>query len=219
MKIIKKLPLLPFLLLTSLFAPLTQAEITPVNAVPDQATQWNNYVDKLLQLNKQLIAAREHITKTRTGGYSGKPEFYNEIQYYDAKTNLLTSTLRWEKNKPDVLHSIEINLRDETGRVTRDYSASYLTTHHNAPIQTLITLHYYNGDLHAFRSFDASHNRLYEVCKGTFEGKPAKIDLDDDYGEVAQAMANKAGIMSSPLYQACFGGRNVDKTLLEIPTF
>jgi len=211
-----RLPLIICLATASLSA---NADLKPIKPAPiiDIPAQWNKFVDDLLQLSNQLTSKTPHTKKHRIGGYSNEPEFYNETKYFSDKNNSLTSTIQREKRNTDAIHSIEVFLRDKNGRVYKDFSASYLTKHRNAPIQTLITLHYYNKDLHAFRVFDASHTRIYEVCRGKLHNKKVNIDLDDDYGELAEALEDKNGIMSTTEYKACFGGREVDKKQLNIP--
>lgn len=195
------------------------AEIKSIKKIPVNpiAVKWNKFVDDLLVLSNQLTKQTPHYEKHRVGGYSGNPDFYNEIKYFSTSNKTVTSIIQWESAKKNIIHSIEVFLRNDQGQVTKDFSASYLTTHHNAPIQTLITLHYYNKNLHGFRVFDASHERIYESCKGTLNNKKVYIDLDDDYGELAEALENKKGIMSTPEYLACFGGRDFDKSRLNIP--
>lgn len=209
----------PFLILLIAFSLPANAEIKSIKKIPISpiAIKWNKFVDDLLVLSSRLTQKTPHVEKHRTGGYSGTPKFYNEIKYVSKESNLLTSTVQWEAAKEDIIHSIEVFLRNDEGLVTKDFSASYLTTHHNAPIQTLITLHYYNKGLHGFRVFDASHNRIYEQCRGQLNNIKVNIDLDDDYGELADALENKKGIMSSAEYLACFGGRKVDTSRLKIP--
>ncbi len=195
------------------------AEIKSITKKPANpiAVKWNKFVDDLLVLSNQLTKKIPHYEKHRVGGYSGKPKFYNETKYFSTSSNTVTSIVQWEVANKNTIHSVEVFLRNDQGQVTKDFSASYLTTHHNAPIQTLITLHYYNKGLHGFRVFDASHERIYENCKGTLNNKKVYIDLDDDYGELAEALEDAKGIMSTPEYLACFGGRNVDKSRLNIP--
>ena len=212
--IIKKLSLI---LLLTLISQTGRAELQSVAPANDIPKQLNQFVDKLLILHKQLVKQTPHIEKHRTGGYSNLPDFYNEIQSFNQQTNTLTSIVQWERANPEVIHSIEVFLRDEQGRPVKDFSASYLAKHHNAPMQTLITLHYYNKDLHGFRVFDALGVRIFDICRGSFNGKKVNIDLDDDYGELSEALEDKNGIMSSDEYLACFGGRDVDKTRLNIP--
>lgn len=210
--IFKKLSVIIFL------ASISQASMAEMQAIVDIPKQWNKFVDDLIAFNDRLIKQTPHSETWRIGGYSNEPKFFDEVTYTNKETNKVTSIVQWERANPAAVHSIEIKLHDEQGRIIKDFSASYLTKHRNAPIQTLITIHYYNKDLHGFRVFDASHTRIYDVCRGKYKGKTVNIDLDDDYGELSEALENKKGIMSSAAYRACFGGRNVDKSRLTIPT-
>lgn len=208
----------PFFLFAFISLPV-HAELQPIKKIPVNpiAVKWNKFVDDLLVLSNQLIRKTPHTEKHRVGSYSNEANFYNETQYISDSNKTLTSLVQMERKNPDNVHSIEVYLRDKNGRITKDFSASYLTKHHKAPIQTLITLHYYNQGLHGFRVFDASHERIYETCKGMLNNKKVYFELDDNYGEVAEALEDKKGIMSTPAYTACFGGRSVDKTRLAIP--
>lgn len=205
---------LSLIFLTVLFSQTVQASVKPND---DIARKWNQFVGDLIQLNQQLIQQTPHQETWRIGGYSNEPNFYDEVTYTNKETGKITSILRWERADPAAIHSIDVKLRDKQGRVIKDFSASYLTKHRNAPIQALITIHYYNKKLHGFRVFDASYNRIYDICRGSYKGKTVNIDLDDDYGELSEALENKKGIMSSATYIACFGGRNIDRSRLKIP--
>lgn len=202
------------ILFISLMAQPAMAVVKPDDKI---ARQWNQFVDKLIKLNEHLIKQSPHEEKWRIGGYSNEPGFFDEVTYTNTETDLVTSIVQWERADPSAVHSIEIKLRDKQGRVSKDFSASYLTKHRNAPIQTLITIHYYNKQLHGFRVFDASLNRIYEVCRGKLNGKTVNIDLDDDYGELSEALENPRGIMSSKAYKTCFGNRDVDMSQVNIP--
>jgi len=197
---------------------LSQISVAEMQPIVDIPKQWNKFVDDLVSLNNRLIKETSHSEKWRIGGYSNEPKFFDEATYTNKETDTVTSIVQWERANPEAVHSIEIKLWDEQGRITKDFSASYLTKHRNAPIQTLITIHYYNKDLHGFRVFDASHTRIYDVCRGKYKGKVVNIDLDDDYGELSEALENKKGIMSTAAYKACFGGRYADKSRLNIPS-
>jgi hypothetical protein len=181
-----------------------------INEQTDQVTRWNRFVDKLFTLHLKRISGREIRTTEKVGGYHRYPEFYNEITYIDAKSDLPLSAIRWlrenpgERNKDrEDIHQIQAYIYDKQGRVTRDYSATYLPEFRNAPIQTLVTLHHYADELHGFRVFDASDNRIYEVCRGRHEGSKVDIGLDED--EMALYQHQPDSVMHSEVYQKCFG--------------
>ncbi len=165
---------------------------------------WNAFAQACLKLHKQLIANHPVRTTTSIGGYARMPKFYKEVDYYDKNTGKLISKVEWEREHPDRLHTIEVYVRDGQGRVVRDYAAAYLPEGRNAPVQTLINLHGYNGGLHSFRQFDASGDKIYEYCDGTYQGKQVKVRLfeDDLYGNSPKIDK----LMSSPLYHSCFKG-------------
>lgn len=165
---------------------------------------WNKFAADALALSEKLIAEIPHTVKTKIGGYAGKPEFYKEDAYYDKRNDKLISRVQWERENPTVLHTIEVYIRDPQGRVMRDYIAAYLPLYHNAPTQTLMSFHQYNGELHAFRSFDASGDRIVERCTGKLKGKDLDLLLDED--EIYAAIEGRSNVMEQADYQACFKG-------------
>lgn len=162
---------------------------------------WNAFADNVYQLHQKLSQVDGVTTKTRFGGYAGMPAFYREEQYYLG--DRLISKVQWEKAQDKVMHSIEVFVHDEQGRVIRDFTAAYLPTYRNAPTQTLISLHRYQDQLHAFRTFDASGYRIIERCTGRLEGREVNLLLDED--EIDEALGVPGSIMASDEYQACFG--------------
>jgi len=161
---------------------------------------WQAFAENTLALHHKLISEVPVVKKTKLGGYADLPNFYIEKTYTNAKTNKLISRVQWEKANPKQLHTIEVYLYDDKGRVTRDFTAAYLPSYHSAPTQTLISLHNYNGDLHAFRTFDASGYRIVERCTGHYHGKEVNLLLDED--EIADGSPE----MQTAEYKACFDG-------------
>lgn len=161
---------------------------------------WDAFAKNLLALHRKLISEVNVVKKTKSGGYAHRPNFYIQESYFNARTHKLISQVQWEKANPEVLHTIEVYLYDDKGRVTRDFTAAYLPDYHRAPTQTLISLHQYNGELHAFRTFDASGYTIDEGCRGRFQGKEVQLILDED------EIADGAPEMNTPEYQACFAG-------------
>ena len=116
--------------------------------------------------------------------------------------NQVISSLQWEKENPDNLHGVVVNIYDDKGRLKRDYSASYLPVQRRAPYQTLINLHYYNKNLHSFRQFDALDNILYQQCEGTLNNKPVAIEFD--YHEIPDSLDEIKEKALRQTYHACF---------------
>ena len=161
---------------------------------------WNKFASDCLKLHKTLTSGKHLKHEIEVGGYAHQKQFYVEHRYLDH--DRLISKVQWEKDNPDTLHSIEVYLYDKKGRVTRDYAAAFLPYYHNAPVQTLVSFHHYNGDLHAFRSFDASGYRVLERCTGkTADGEEINLILDED--ELAEDPDN---IIGSKAYNLCFAG-------------
>lgn len=162
---------------------------------------WNRFAEQTLALHKKLIDELPVKRETESGGYAHLPEFYQEESFYhDGK---LISRVQWETETDD-LHVIEVFIRDDQGRVVRDYTAAYLPEYHNAPTQTLVSLHAYNGDLHAFRSFDASGELVVERCTGTLEGE--EVNLLQDLDQIFRATQVDDELRQTREYRRCFDG-------------
>ena len=115
--------------------------------------KWNGFARDALALHSELVKKHDHDIKKTVGGYAGNKNFYIQEQYISKKTGKMTSQVQWEKANPEVMHSVEVYVQDDKGKVMRDYMAAYLPGYHNAPVQTLISFHQYSGKLHGFRSF------------------------------------------------------------------
>ena len=173
----------------------------PMKQDNQHVRSWNAFANNVYQLHQKLSQVDGVNKKIRIGGYAQMPEFYREEQYYLG--DRLISQVQWEKARDKVLHSVEVYIYDDQGRVTRDYTAAYLPTYRNAPTQTLISLHRYQDQLHAFRTFDASGYRIIERCTGSLKGREVNMLLDED--EIAEALGDPGSIMASDEYKACFG--------------
>lgn len=183
-------------------------ELKAVAVDEKQVAQWNGFADKLYQFHQRQLQGRETKRAERLGGYHELPNFYREVSFYDAKTEQLLSRVQWESQQPEVIHQIEVFVYDNQGRVVRDYLARYLPVYRNAPRQTLINLHHYDKDVHGFRQFDASDNRIYEKCSARRSGTKVLIELNED--EIERAEANNGELTKSGTYRRCFG--NLQKT-------
>lgn len=170
--------------------------------------RWNKFTDDLHVLHLEQLHGRSIREEVAMGGYPGQPAFYREVKYFDADTGRLLSIVQRESAHPERIHSITVYRHDDLGRVVRDYSSSYLPDYRNAPTQTLVFVHRYNNGLHAFRSFDASDDLLYEQCEGEIGGEKIFISLDIDEIEEAagELYQHDSGIMKQPAYRRCFGG-------------
>jgi hypothetical protein len=161
---------------------------------------WNRFAGKLVSLHEQGIANREIRTSEDTGRFGGeraKGFTYREVSYHDAKSGRLLSRIRRDAEKPDNIQQIDVLIYDSSGRVIRDYTAIYLPWGRHAPISTFINLHQHGDDIHGFRQFDASGNRLYEQCRGKFAGRNVDLSLEDYQID--------SRVTESEAYQACFG--------------
>ena len=161
---------------------------------------WNKFANDSLALHKKLTDGKKLEVKTSIGSYANVKDFYIEHRYFDK--GKLISQVQWEKDNPKTLHTIEVFVHDKQGRVIRDFMAAYLPFYHNAPTQTLISIHHYTGKLHAFRSFDATGDLVLERCMGTDEkGQAVNLLLDEDdlYNDPDEIIGSKE-------YNNCFEG-------------
>lgn len=166
---------------------------------------WNKFANDALSLHKKLTTGKNLKVKTQVGSYANAKNFYTEHSYFD--NGRLISQVQWEKENPKQLHTIEVYVHDKKGRVARDFMAAYLPYYHNAPNQTLISFHHYSGNLHSFRSFDASGDIILERCNGeNKKGQMVNLLLDED-----DLYNDNDGIMETTDYEKCFAGLKQNK--------
>lgn len=176
-------------------------QVKQMEADEDQVTSWNRFAAKVYELHKQRLAGRDIRKSEITGEYGGvmaKGYFYKETSYHDARNGLLLSRVIADRDKPEVLHSVEVFLYNDKGQMIRDYAVIYLPWARNAPIRTMINVHRHQPDLHAYRQFDASGNRVYEKCQGTAAG--AKVEISLEQQDI------NARTTASDVYRNCFAG-------------
>lgn len=181
----------------------------PVNGIRitvDKARNkvWNNFADRIYKLHQSLLKTHEIRKETSQGGFARQPDLYTETRYYDKSHDHLLSRIQRLNKNPDLILSIEVYIYNASGKLVRDYAAAYLPEYRNAPIQTLINLHTYHDSLHGFRQFDASGERIYEQCQGSFRGKPVMISLDED--EFSSGPDQETKTLNSTEYKKCFAG-------------
>jgi hypothetical protein len=180
------------------------AETIRLEADPMEVARWNRFTENLYALHTRLVANHELRVTERVSGYHRWPDFFRELTYRDARNDRLLSIVQWEREHPDLLHTLEVNIYDDSGKVVRDYYTRFLPFGRNAPVQTLINFHAYNGKLHAFRQFDASDKLLYEDCRGEHEGQPVRFELDED--DLYLEGLKPDGVLTSAAYRECFKG-------------
>ena len=157
----------------------TTATAASVKENNTQVETWNAFANSLVAIHRHWEKTRNVKQSVRIGGYSRMPDFYREVTMTDQVTGLMLSRVKLERENPENVHSIDVFFYDDKGRVTVDYTATYLTDFRNAPIQALVNLHAYNGDLWAFRQFSASGERMFERCEGTYFDEPVEIWRDE----------------------------------------
>lgn len=186
-----------FALVVLAWSPAAAANTLRDNA--EHVRRWNGFADQLLRIHRHWLATKPTAKTERVGGYAGRPKSFVEATYKDPATGRMRSRVRWLKDVPMTAQAIEIYFYDAKGRVAQDFAAAYLMEFRNAPVQTLINLHFHDGELHAFRQFDASGNRIYESCRGRHFDDPVDVSLDE--GSIPPSPAEVA----PALYLACFG--------------
>ncbi len=186
------------------------AELRTAQPDMEQTQRWREFMRQSFLLHQRQIAHRQIRIEEEVGGYRDDLEFYREIRYYDAHSGLLLSKIQWERKHPDRVHAIWVQIHDDRNRIIRDYSGWYLPhRHHAAPRGAWVSLHAYNGDLRAFRQFDASNYRTYEFCRGTHEGKPVEISLSDTQ-LIEEENKGHRSVLASSAYRECFHGLPVE---------
>ena len=173
----------------------------------EHARKWNQFADDVLALHQKLVEKIPTTKKTLIGGYPGNPDYYKEETYTSKKTGKVISIVQWENKNPKNMHTIQVNVYNDQGIIVRDYTAAYLPDYRNAPTQTLISVHNYNGELHAFRTYDATGDRIGEQCRGKLNKQNVFIVLDED--EIAAAEGGDSKVMEQADYKACFKGLSV----------
>lgn len=208
----KRVSIVVVMLVANTFTYTYAVESTKSNNV--HARTWNKFAADVLVLHKHLQKKKKLTVTKQTGGYFGNPDFYNEEIHTDASNGKLVSRVQWEREDPEKLHTIEVFIHDKKGRVIRDYAAAYLPNYRNAPVQTLVSFYVYNGMLMAYRTFDASGDRIGERCVGKLKGEEVNFLLDED--EIVDALDGYSDRMEQPDYKACFKGlrEEVGKYLL-----
>lgn len=194
-------PVITMLLFAGFSALAAPAQEKKLTGFEEEARLWNQFAKKTRALHKQQLTGRT-IRKTevveRYNGLAAREYSYKETKYYDAKSGLLLSRVRVDRDRPENLHLIEVFIHDAQGRVIRDFSAIYLPWSQHAPMKTMINFHGYHQDVHAFRQFDASGARIYEQCMGKLSGTHVDISLEE--GEIGPPTT------ASDVYQECFDG-------------
>ena len=199
----KRLCIVMLFVLITPFA-LAQSKSQSMKEDVQHVQRWNKFFNSLLELHQQNMQHRKIETTEHLGGYAGQPNFYREVSYYDKASHRLLSRIQWETKHPRRAHTVEVFLYDDQGRVDRDYLAAYLPHFRNAPIQTLINLHHYNGDLHSYRQFDASGNLIYEHCERGKKNQNILIQLDED--DISFYHRGMMQNIDDKLYHKCFDG-------------
>ena len=195
--------------LLSLFISITgytADQMMSVGTEDMQTTVWNKFANTLYRLHKNIANKNDLIITSKHGSYGGElfgHINYNESEYVRKEDNLLISRIRKIKGGHGNFHTLEVYIYDEQGRVTRDYVAAYLPKFRNAPYQTLINLHYYDDDLHAYRQFDASGRRIFESCNGSIFNEEVELLLEDY--EIPDHISELDGALRQEAYRSCFG--------------
>lgn len=156
-------------------------------------------------LHERQIAKHTIRTEEESGEYQGVAAAgyrYRTTSYFDAATGRLLTRVQRDADRPQAIHSVEVNIYDDTGRLVRDYLSIALPWKPDWPASAYLNLHHYNGGLHSWRQYELDGRVNYEFCEGELDGKRVKISLDwTDINEKTT---------STPAYKACFDGMRND---------
>lgn len=156
-------------------------------------------------LHEQQIAKHTTRTEEKTGAYKGSVAAgysYRITSYFDAATGRLVSRIQRDLDLPEAIHSAEVNIYDDKGRVVRDFLSISTPWRPDWPTNAYINLHHYNGKLHSWRQFELDGRVNYEFCEGELDGKRVRISLDwTDMNELTTGTTE---------YRACFDGMSND---------
>jgi len=162
---------------------------------------WNRFASRvhdlhLAQLSRHTVRMEKRFGEY--GGATGKGHFFRETSFFDADSGRLLSRVRSNRARPEELQSVDVYVYDAHGQLLRDYSFTFLPWGRAAPLQTLIRLHHYPDELHAWRQFDASGITLYEFCEGMIDDRPVRIAIwEDELGKPVE---------EAEAYRRCFAG-------------
>ena len=170
----------------------------------DQVKRLNAFADKLHRLHQQQLQGRKIHETEQFGGYARLPEFYREVSYFDADSGRLLSRIQWERNAPERIHTIEVYVYDDRGRLARDYMAWFLPHYRNAPREATINLYHYESGFQGWRQFNASGDRTYEKCTRQPDGE-VLIELKGE-DRIGHAEEDRRSAVYSEDYRRCFGG-------------
>lgn len=166
-----------------------------------QAVRWNRFAEQVYQLHLKTIAAQPIRTEASEHDYEGdqaKDFGYRETRFLNADSGKLLSKMHVDRNDENKRYYLEVNVLDKQSRVARDYIALYLPWSMKQPARTFISLHDYPGELHAFRQFNASGERILEICGGKLHGK--SVNLLFEGAELDKTPE------ASEAYRVCFAG-------------
>lgn len=202
----RPLKTIALLLILNITTPVSVADqALSVDNEDRQVKVWNAFAVKLYQLHRRQTKGKDIAISRRQGGYGG--EMFGHISYTESTytrrdNNRIISRLRKIKGESGDFHTLEVYIHDKNGRVTRDYSVSYLPVFRNAPYQTLINFHYYADDLHAYRQFDALGRRIFESCRGQVFDEKVEFLLEDY--EIPDHVSELKGALRQEAYHSCF---------------
>jgi len=168
-----------------------------------QVTQWNQFANQLFKLHTVQLQKYQTQSSKSSGGYYRLEHFFTEERFYDKASGRLLSRIQRETKNPDNIHLIEVFVHDAQGNIVIDYLSAYLPQSRNAPIQTLINLHHQDKDLKAYRQFDASGDKIYEECRGSFYGEAFFISIDED--QQHRGSTSTIDTLNDERYLSCFG--------------
>lgn len=167
---------------------------------------------ELYKLHQQTIKDKSLRLEETEGRYQGSAAGdygFKDTRYFDASNGRLLSHVIRDRDTPEAIHIVEVNIYDASGRIVRDFGSITLPTAPKRPIRTFINFHQYNKDLHSFRQFDGDGEVTYESCQGMLGNRKVNISLD---GEDI-----KPAITATTEYKSCFEGIKTDWSNYAVP--
>ncbi|HED17823.1 MAG TPA: hypothetical protein ENI64_13545, partial [Gammaproteobacteria bacterium] len=73
---------------------------------------WNGFANSILKLHGELNVKQSLRKEVASGGYAHDPDFFIEESFYNKENGKLVSRICWERDNPDQLHTIEVNVLD-----------------------------------------------------------------------------------------------------------
>ena len=165
-----------------------------------QVLAWNRFAKGLYDAHRQLIDGRSIRKEERVGGYARHPRYYREISYFEPSSDRLLARVRWERDRPSILHSVELFIYSPDGRLIRGLwrllSARGTKCPHTDLDQFFITA---KPTCMRFGSSMHRANGSSRSARAAGSANLSSIEIEEPL------IATPASLTNSEAYTACFG--------------